>query len=669
MKQLLCKLHPDFHVPGEITDIGQGFDGMTYAKTLKKHVVDTIVVFAKCHYGFSYYPTSIGTVHPGLAKDLVHEIAEGAKAQDLECVCYYSVFLDTAAIVKNPSWRLQPKRGHVMTPGGEKYEPVCVNSAYLEELLLPQTLEVLEKYPIHQMFFDTMTGFVPCYCPACVSKYGKEIPDAECIAWLDYVNWYHQCYRDFYTQIAKVVHERYPKVNCVFNWEWSINHPEEPVPHIQQLAGDLFPSGKVSAFFSRYWSGTGLPFDYMNGRFMHGLGDWCSNTDLTLQYTAACTLANGGGIYVIDRQLTNGQLEARSYETMDTVFSFVNERRSWVTDTQLVPEVAVAVTCDHLVGSHLELFPDPKARKKRLEPVKAIGEILTEGGVHFTYLNEAKLIKHIHDYKLVILPELYDVSEILAMSLEQYAKNGGNILIIQGEEGEPNPRLLKLGGVLEAGKAPQHYTYIEYSRDGKTETPFVARGENSLIAAQAHTKVLSRLIAPLESIGGTFGHGFAPPAHRLDYVAAALRNVCDGQIIYVAPRLLSSYTEYFNPDISQFLLRLIERLLPMPLVRLHTTAPVEKSLRRQGNDLIIHLVNHAGSEVEAGGWCPITKYIPTITNITLTIQPGVGSEVSVFSSDKYTKKMTRTVDNATIEISGLSLYIMESVRVHNYFGI
>ena len=88
----LCKLHPDFHIPGDTVGVGENFDGMAYVATLKEHAVDTIVVFAKCHYGLSYYPTKIGTVHPGLVKDIVDEVSKGAEAQKLECVCYSAFF-------------------------------------------------------------------------------------------------------------------------------------------------------------------------------------------------------------------------------------------------------------------------------------------------------------------------------------------------------------------------------------------------------------------------------------------------------------------------------------------------------------------------------------------------------------------------------------------------
>jgi len=50
---------PDFHLPDTI-EVGAAFDATKYAETLKNAQVDVVYVFAKCHYGNSYYYTTVG---------------------------------------------------------------------------------------------------------------------------------------------------------------------------------------------------------------------------------------------------------------------------------------------------------------------------------------------------------------------------------------------------------------------------------------------------------------------------------------------------------------------------------------------------------------------------------------------------------------------------------
>ena len=59
-------VHLDFHTSPTIDDIGTLFDAEKFTKTLKDAEVDLVTVFAKCHHGYCYYPTKVGTMHPGL---------------------------------------------------------------------------------------------------------------------------------------------------------------------------------------------------------------------------------------------------------------------------------------------------------------------------------------------------------------------------------------------------------------------------------------------------------------------------------------------------------------------------------------------------------------------------------------------------------------------------
>ncbi len=158
----LTKCHPDFHLPADVV-VGEGFDAKKYVKQIKETNIDLLVFFGKCHYGFSYYPTKIGTVHPNLRTDMLGEIAKACDEEGVGIGAYYSVFLDTEAVHNHPEWALKATSKEI--EGGfnsEKFLQVCVNSPYGDELLIPQSLEILENYKVDELFFDTMTGFIPC---------------------------------------------------------------------------------------------------------------------------------------------------------------------------------------------------------------------------------------------------------------------------------------------------------------------------------------------------------------------------------------------------------------------------------------------------------------------------------------------------------------------------
>ena len=64
-------MHLDFHTSSACKNVGAKFDSATFAETVKMGHVDSVTIFAKCHHGFSYYPTKVGTMHPSLGFDLM----------------------------------------------------------------------------------------------------------------------------------------------------------------------------------------------------------------------------------------------------------------------------------------------------------------------------------------------------------------------------------------------------------------------------------------------------------------------------------------------------------------------------------------------------------------------------------------------------------------------
>ena len=64
------QVHLDFHTSPFIPGVGEQFDKAQFQAALKAGHLDSITVFAKCHHGVCYYPTEVGTMHPGLDFDL-----------------------------------------------------------------------------------------------------------------------------------------------------------------------------------------------------------------------------------------------------------------------------------------------------------------------------------------------------------------------------------------------------------------------------------------------------------------------------------------------------------------------------------------------------------------------------------------------------------------------
>lgn len=659
-KSFLCRSHPDFHVPDEV-EVGKGFDGNEYGRRLKESHVDAVAFFAKCHYGNSYYPTKVGHPHPKLQTDMLREVVEGCHKHGVGVIAYYSTFLDKHAAVEHPDWAVH------LADGSRRvghYGAVCVNTPYVDELLLPQVREIVAGYDVDEVFFDTMTRHEPCYCPHCRELFGHDIPlSAEDDLWVLFSQWYWDRFAEFFARTAEAVHDANPEVSVAFNWMWGIRLPCVPPDHIERVGADDRGSGLAASLHCRYWAGTGYPFDYMTGRFMHGLGDWNSAPPDMLKYVAAASVAHGGNFYIIDRMRPDGTLDEAAYKSMKETFGFVRERADYVTDTHHVPEIGVLHALSTIVGRDRGFFPDYKVRQSRLGAVEGTTRLFIEHGRHFTVLNEETLNRKMNDYRLLILPEQQFLADETKRNLAAYVENGGRLLVSQGTmDDEVDQDVLRLAGVRFDG-----FTSLDYGYLG-ADTPIVVRGRFAKTTPAGGASELCPCVLPLlvGTEGKPFGHGVAPATGKADYPAAVHRKLGKGEVIYIAAPVFKSYCDYQSYLVAGFVLGLVDRLLPDPLVRVWAPAQVEAVAVRKGDDLIIHLVNHSGKERLINYHWPVIDCIPELRDVRLKIR--INGQDAVIRSVPSGEKVDYEVAGGYAQFVIPCLHIMESFEVAGYFA-
>ena len=423
MNGAMCKFHPDCHMPPEI-EVGRGFDGEAYAAQLRASGAGAAVVFGKCHYGFAYYPTRVGTRHPRLAIDLVGETVRALRRHGLRAVVYLSVFLDSAAAEAHPDWLLVGASGTAAGFNSGRFRALCVNSPYADELLIPMCAEIIRDYAPDELFFDTMTGFRPCGCARCVSMFGGPIPAPGDAAWLGYVRWYSRCYDDFFARINQRLRALAPVV-ITWNWKWIWSEGSLPSsPEGMRLAADAVASPHQASLHCRYFAGTGMPFDYMCGRFAHGMGEWNNNSRESLLTVAALAAAHGGGFWLLDRCLPDCGIEERGWRALRMVATELERRRPWAQDGSHVAETAVLCSSEHLLGRDLRWFPEAETRHKRAGPIEGAARLFGTRGRHATLLGRERLIERLDDYRLLILPDVEQLDETLLTRLGEWIERG-----------------------------------------------------------------------------------------------------------------------------------------------------------------------------------------------------------------------------------------------------
>lgn len=159
------------------------YDAVLLEEALRQAGLDHMIVYAKDHWGWSYYPSRVGPVHPKLEEaglDLLGSMLEAADRAGVEAAVYYSVDTDHLAAVRHPEWTAVDEWGQRVTAGG-RWKRCCIAHGY-GDYMLEQIEELLGRYRPKGIFFDCFPS-VLCFCERCRESFrqrtGREMPQGD----------------------------------------------------------------------------------------------------------------------------------------------------------------------------------------------------------------------------------------------------------------------------------------------------------------------------------------------------------------------------------------------------------------------------------------------------------------------------------------------------------
>lgn len=170
----LRQVHLDFHTSPLIPDVGADFDAEEFARILRAAHVDSVTCFAVCHHGMRYYPTSVGTAHPHLRRDLLGEQVAAGHRYGLRVPAYITVVWNEEQANRHPEWRQIRPDGR---PAGRlpigpiakhDWQWLCLSSPYADHVAA-LVEEVARGYPVDGLFLDIVMTVQPgCVCAYCL---------------------------------------------------------------------------------------------------------------------------------------------------------------------------------------------------------------------------------------------------------------------------------------------------------------------------------------------------------------------------------------------------------------------------------------------------------------------------------------------------------------------
>ncbi len=586
-KRCYFGLHYDLHAGAQDTRLGLHCSPRELVPALRLMGPQWVQTDCKGHPGMTSWFSRVenATVSPGVKKDALLGWRRATRELGLPLHCHYSGLWDAAAAEKRPEWAVvpnpaQPPAEDAWSPARQK---MCPRGGYLEGLLIPQMLELIDRYEVDGFWVDGEIWAVEfCYCERCRAAFTEETGLAEPPTDLSdphWVQWQEFQRRSFYDYVARyvaAVHAHKPGVLVTSNWMNTFKDPGEPRVETDWISGDTLLGLDPIRCEARFISTRGRPWDLMTWNFYRvaGPGDrahpHCPKSVNMLKQEAATILALGGNFQIYENppNLRDGRLIDWRMKRMGEVGRWVKARRSFCQGSQMYPQAAVLHSEHHFRSQPCrDLYFSTD-----VAPVEGAVFALLENHLSVDILDEWALLPRLSDFPLVVVPEQDGMSEEAVQAMATYVRSGGRLLVTGAEMYDRLGKDL-LGARSVKQEEATHFVPAEegrvalYSRSWRLLKPTTGRALGQL----SRTPLLDQELLP--------------------YPAAVLNRVGSGAVVYVPCDLFRFFRENRHVGIRSLVGALVKALKPALDLEVQGPSAVDVVLRRQGGRVLVHLIN------------------------------------------------------------------------------
>lgn len=336
------QVHLDFHTSEHLPDIGGEFTKEQFAHALNLGHVNAINVFAKCHHSWSYYPTKIGRPHPNLRTDLLGGQIEAAHSVGATAPIYFTMGWSAADAEEHPQWCVRDRNGQITTsspwPDGVgadapkptfQWKDMCPTGEY-HELVVAQTEELCDLYPVDGFFYDIYKPEKMCFCETCragMDDAGIDIDDPRAVE-----AYRAGVFRTHCDDLRRVILGKHPNASIYFNGLTTIDRPinvryrlfdantKNDLEDLPTTWGgyDKFPL-RAKVFLRER-----KPVVAMSGKFHTAWGEFGGFKDPeALRFEAASMIAFGASCNFGDHLHPDGRMDLTTYENLGHAFAYV----------------------------------------------------------------------------------------------------------------------------------------------------------------------------------------------------------------------------------------------------------------------------------------------------------------------------------------------------------
>ena len=629
-------VHLDFHTSPDITGIGKRFNKKAFTKTLKDAKIDSMTVFAKCHHGYTYYPSKVSTMHPNLDFDLLGAEIEAIHDAGAEAPIYITLGWSKKDADEHPEWHhidFHTKKPVVMGNYPEDIDaplphcswvtlcPLGEYSKHLEAI----THEVCQRYDVSDgIFYDICFISNACACESC--RRGMIERGLNPDSYDDARKYYTEGRIEMMKKLTAIVHSYSEFATVFYNGGASMSHPEyHPYQTHYELEDlptawggyDLMPlRAKYFERYEQFYLG-------MTGKFHHAWGEFGGfKNKEALRYECADMLSVGASISVGDHLHPTGKLDESTYKMIGHAFNYVDKIEKYCEKTSAYTDIAIWVS--HKDSSDM-------GASKLLQVMHLEFDVIESGD-------------DLSKYTCIIRPDYVEFSEDDKTSLREYLEFGGK-LIASYESVYDELGVKKI--------APSKYDndFIECKLEDCT-TPFLAY--SSAYRTESEGEVLASVYEPYFSRTGRHfcGHKNTPnKTRRADYPAL----VKTENLLYFAHPVFEAYNNSGNYVLEEYIKYGIDSFYERKIRTENLPYSGRVRLRRNKNRRFFALHVLYAPPVNRGNVCLLADF-PTLYGVKIELKIDKAIKAVTLRPEDKAIEFTQDGDTVSFTLDPFSLH-------------
>jgi hypothetical protein len=598
-----------------------------------------MTVFAKCHHGYTYYPSKVSTMHPGLKFNLLQAEVDAIHAAGAKAPIYIPIGWSEKDAVEHPEWhqinfhtKLSAYKGAVPSPEEDIDAPLqdctwttlCPRGGYgahLEAI----TREVCENFDVSDgVFYDICFWSDACVCDSC--RAGMLAMGLDPENYEDAKKYYSLGRIEMMKKLTGIVHEYAKDAPVFYNGGAEMNRPEfHPYQTHYELEDlptawggyDFMPLR--AKFFEKY----GKRFVGMTGKFHNTWGEFGGFKDKeALRYECADMLSVGASISVGDHMHPSGALDESTYRMIGHAFDYAAQIAPFAENTSAYTDLAVWLS-----------------------------------GVYFSNMGASKLLQNMHleydivqsgddlgKYRCILLPDYVNLSETDKAHLKAFADRGG-VVIASFESVFDALGIEKLA----ISKADMDYIQCDV---GDYTTPFLSYAKAYQVKTDG--EVLARVYEPFfnRTRRHFCGHKNTPyQLNPADYPALVKR----GNVLYFAHPVFEAYNKSGNFVLEQYIMQAIESVYAKAIITRELPSCGRVRLRENKEEGFLALHVLYAPPVNRGNVCLLPDF-PKLHDVTVTLKVNRAITSVTAEPDGEAIPFIQTGDSVTLALPPFRLH-------------